>query len=57
MGFTGSKADLAAAQQMLDDGKSIREVAISQDVSTQAIYRLIQRGTLNVPARSAADSG
>lgn len=46
MGFTGSTIDHADAQRLLDEGKSVREVAISQGVTTQAIYRLIQRGTL-----------
>lgn len=46
MAFTGSKIDHAEAQRLLDEGKTVREVAISQGVSTQAIYRLLQRGTL-----------
>jgi DNA invertase Pin-like site-specific DNA recombinase len=46
MAFTGSKVDLNESQRLLDEGNSVREVAISQGVSTQAVYRLIQRGTL-----------
>lgn len=55
MGFTGSTADLEAAQRLLDEGKTVREVADSQGITTQAVYRLIQRGTLvRTQAPSAA---
>lgn len=45
MGF--SKADHVAAQRMLDQGKSVREVAASQGVSTQAIYKALKSGLLS----------
>lgn len=50
MEFTRSKANLAEAQRMLDVGKTVREVAESQGVSTQAVYGLLQRGSLKRPA-------
>lgn len=49
MVFKGSKANLPEAQQMLSAGKTVREVAESQGVTRQAIYRLLKRGTLSRP--------
>lgn len=56
MASKGNKVDLAEAQRMLDEGKSIREVAVSQDASTQAIYRLLKRGTLTRPDQDSPES-
>lgn len=54
MAFKGSKANLPEAQRMLDAGKTVREVAASQGVTRQAIYRLLQRGTLTRPKKQAS---
>lgn len=55
MAFKGSKANLTEAQAQLDSGMSVREIAESQGVSRQAIYRLLKRGTLKRPS-TAQDS-
>lgn len=36
---------------MLDNGKSVREIAENQRVSRQAVYGLIRRGTLTRPSK------
>lgn len=56
MVFKGSKADLPEAQRMLSAGKTVREVAASQGVTRQAIYRLLQRGTLTRPTKDSPES-
>lgn len=56
MAFKGSKVDLVVAQHLLDGGKTVREVAISQGVSTQAIYRLLARGTLTRPDQDSSET-
>jgi hypothetical protein len=52
----GSKVDLEDAQRQLDAGRSIREVAISQGVSTQRLYQLIHSGRLKRPEQDSPES-
>lgn len=45
-----TKVDLQEAQQMLADGMTVRQVAATFEVTTQAVYDLIRRGKLDRPA-------
>lgn len=53
MGFTGTRVDLEAAQQMLNDGKPVLQVAQSQSVSPQRVYQLIRDGLLHRTSQPA----
>lgn len=50
------KLDLVAAQHLLDGGKSVREVAYSQGVSTQRVYQLLAEGRLTRPEKDSTES-
>lgn len=52
----GSKVDIEEAQRLLDEGKSVRDVAISQGVSTQRVYQLIYSGRLTRPDQDSPES-
>lgn len=40
------RIDAATAQALLDDGLSVREVAVRLGVSTQAVYKATKQGRL-----------
>lgn len=57
MESSARKVDLEQAQQELDAGRSVREVAYSQGVSTQRIYQFINENRLLRPRKAVATSG
>lgn len=46
MAPTQPQIDLAEAQQMLDDGFRVQEIAVAFGVSTEAVYLHIRAGRL-----------
>ena len=55
MGRNGiAKVDHDEAQQMLDAGRSVLEIARHFEVSAQTIYDAIKRGRLSRPASAPA---
>ena len=51
---TLAKVDVAVAQELLDEGVSVVQIARHFEVAPQAIYDLIKRGRIvrSVPARA-----
>lgn len=48
------KLDRDRASALLEQGMSVRQVAVVLDVSTQAIYKAIAHGQVRRPVKTAA---